>query len=52
MKKITWEEYVKLLNGWEDETHPGKGKYIIRVPKGKRLVMTSKAEYFIADNIS
>lgn len=50
MEKITYEKYKSLLNGWEDESKPGVGKYVIRVPKGKRLVQSSCGEYFLVDN--
>lgn len=51
MKEITFEAYKAYLNEWEDPNKPGVGKYVINVPKGKRLVMTSQRKYYLADKV-
>lgn len=50
MKEITYEQYKAYLNGWEDPDKQGQGKYVIKVPKGKRLVL-SGGRYFLADKL-
>ena len=51
MKELTWEEYKGYLNDWEDPDKPGEGKYVRRVPSGKRLVMSSRGRYFLVDKV-
>lgn len=50
-KEISFEEYRGYLNDWEDPDKPGQGKYVYRVPKGKRLVMSSKGRYYLVDKV-
>ena len=43
MKAISWEEYCELLNSWEGD------KYVTRVPRGHKLVLTSKGKCFLVE---
>ena len=42
-KELTAEEYFKYKNYWKD------GEWVIMVPKGRKLIMTSDGRYYLVE---